>query len=779
MFGRYRKELEGLKKQLEDLSSAVPAEALVFHQQIRSISEAADGLLAKWYLSDGKQVDKLKLRTNKLDSLSHGLIELVRTGQRVAGQISSLRERAGDSDEHAFIIKRCDAWMSIINKLGKDVEQEIHLQLDQQEVLKIESSVREHLSAVDLLDQAEKYCRTLGPMDTALLKASLPRFKDDFRLNGPSPQMLSELETLLEPLQRAPQQARPPEQKMPEGIQVLRRLYAELKNWASVQGQEVPRDLQDSYRRINQAGDALPSDIQDLQQSFTRELQALRDSAATSRAEKLQQLRQDADHYQRACGVNRDLAGRIETLAGNPGDSVPNYEEWIESCQEAEQFLAGIAQARQEVLSSYLQSRVRALEKRRQKLAEGPLTRVLRTDTVSLGAVTGSLHGVAGQMNIRQALRTADSAETKLAALERQAQEDIAAYTRKVHALRGRIVEMKDAAHTFDKSETTAACEGFQRRIDEELALLNDLDEMNSRLANIEGAERSLTATFLDDAGTRLRSLFTYCQNAHRAVSTASEALSLGFREPMLSRPQLVPESPRAAAQELNFLQQLQRSYQDRIKSLSGKVELEVKNGRARLVALLGEAGYLSPQQQDEGGELVKAMEETSSLPADGDVLTSFAALAFLLDRFKTFVRLTEGEREEMQKFHGALKERLRKFSEEDFRRLFPEAAERASCLIYGLDPAWPCNDMRKQLKLAAGLLDRAETQARRLAADELEKACVVAAVYLRTPQRRWAEQVRSTVSEIGEYAPSQLAPASLRRRLLQSLNLVGGVGNA
>src|SRR5215472_15043932 len=99
MFGRYRKELEGLKKQLAALASAVPAEALVFHQQVQSISEAADGLLAKWYLSDGKQVDKLKLRANKLDSLSHRLIELVRTGQKVAGQISRLRERAGNSDE--------------------------------------------------------------------------------------------------------------------------------------------------------------------------------------------------------------------------------------------------------------------------------------------------------------------------------------------------------------------------------------------------------------------------------------------------------------------------------------------------------------------------------------------------------------------------------------------------------------------------------------------------------------------------------------------------------
>jgi hypothetical protein len=153
--------------------------------------------------------------------------------------------------------------------------------------------------------------------------------------------------------------------------------------------------------------------------------------------------------------------------------------------------------------------------------------------------------------------------------------------------------------------------------------------------------------------------------------------------------------------------------------------------------------------------------------------------MAALLDRYKTFVRLTEGEREELQRFHEALKARLRKFSEEDMKKIFPEAAERVSALIYGVDPEWPCGDARKQLELASHVLDLAQVQATRLAADELEQACVAAAVYLRTPRQRLAELVRSTVEEVGEYAPSQLAPASIRRRLLQYISMQGGPDRA
>jgi hypothetical protein len=776
MFGRYRKELENLKNHLEEMAADVPAEAVTFHRHCQSISNAVGELISKWFGTDTKQIERLKLRVEKLDALAGGLIELIRAGQKVAEQVSRLRENAKDSEERAFIIKRCDNWMSIINKLGKDVEHDRHLQLDQKEILKVKNAVHEHVRAVDLLEQAEKYCRTLGPLDTALLKATLPRWKEDFRTSGPNAKMLAELETLLEPLQRTPQPQKTPQQKTPEGIQPLRRIFAELRDWARVQRQEISPALQDSFRRLTQ-GDTLPSEIQGLQESLGRELQQLRATAGEERTEKLQQIRQDIDHYQRACGVNHDVEERIERLVGNPGDSPQNYEEWMTECQDTEQFLAGIAQARQEILSSYLQSRVGVLEQRRQELVERPLTRVLRTNTVSLGGTIGQLYGATGQMNIRQALRTADSVETKLAALERQAQEDISAYNRKRSTLLDRIAELKSGTAAFDKPPVAAACEDFKRRIDEEVGALNDLDEMNARLADMDAAVHSLAATFLAEATMLLKTLFDYCRNAHRAVSTATEALGKGPREPRLSRSQPLPASPVEAARDLDILEKLQQSYTHRIQSLSEEVELAVKTGRTHLVKLLGEAGYLSPEQRHEGTELVKDIEDPSLLPAAADTLQHFEFLASLLDRYKTFIRLTEGEREELQKFHSALKDRLRKFGEEDFKKMFPEAAERASSLIYGVDPEWLCSDMRKQLELAAGVLHRVETQARRLAADELEKACAAAAVYLRTPQWRWAEQMRNALEEIGEHAPAQLAPASVRRRLLRYVSLPGGVG--
>src|ERR1700694_5740149 len=184
MFGRQNKEkIEKWKEQVQQMREQVPAEAAAFHRQCEEIARSADEMLSKWILRDMEQWQNLQSRTGKLFSLSSGLTQLIRGGQNAAGSIRRLRETARNDQENAFIVEKCDEWMRTVAELGRDTEQERHLQLEERRLLELESSVRNYAKAMELLSQAARYSRELAPLDTALLRATLPTWKEDFRKN--------------------------------------------------------------------------------------------------------------------------------------------------------------------------------------------------------------------------------------------------------------------------------------------------------------------------------------------------------------------------------------------------------------------------------------------------------------------------------------------------------------------------------------------------------------------------------------------------------------------
>lgn len=778
MFGKKNQEkIEKLKEQVQQLRDHVPAEAVAFQRQCEEVLKAAGEMAGKWVVRDA-ELQGLQNSATRLSSLAQGITQLIRRAQAVAEQVRRLRESVSDDSESAFLIKKCDDWIRAVQDLGRDTEQDRHLQLDERRLLELENTVRNYARALELLTEAEKYCRELAPLDSALLKASLQKWKADFTAKGPSAQSLSELETLLEAPRREANKPPPPPRKPSESELQLRGVFDELRSWARVRNQRVNPALEDSYRRLSQTDSSSP-EFQALRDNLASELKKLRDSTMSERSTKLQELRQDAGHYRRFCGENQELDERLERLSKNPADTPQNYQDWIVQYKSTDQFFLSIAQTKAEALAEGLSSCAAALEQRRQSMATGPLRRDVRNKIVALGASVGELNAANGQAAIREALRATDRIEKELAGLETQARQDLAKHDQRKSSLLGDIAGFSAAADACERPDLVAICGDLSNHLQVVESKSNDLDEMNVRLEQADGGLNGYIHTFVSECSLSLERQFDHCRDIHRAISTAMEALGES-REPRFSRNKPQPATSAEVMRDYREWRELHQKYVERIQMLATKLKEAIGAGKAYLEQLVGKHGYLSPEQRHDAIELIRTLDEAASIQVEGaDAVADFAFLANLLDRYNTFVHLVEGEREELRKAHVLLKDRLRKLNDEDFKRLFPEATERLSALVFGVDPDYPCGSTRKQLDLAFACLEVIETQSKRLVAEDMENAWIEAQASMRTPDKAKGEQLRAVLDEVREYAPQQMAPRPIRRRLFDCISQNGGINRA
>ncbi|HEV2987200.1 MAG TPA: hypothetical protein VG759_02070 [Candidatus Angelobacter sp.] len=780
MFGRkYQQRLDELDEQVQIIQSEVPMEARSFQRQCDGIRRSLRELGSKWIFSrDTEQLHRLETKVDKLAALSGELTNLIRSRQETAERVHRLCNVAAnlDTEEGRQVMQRCDQWIRVLEGLGSDVDQSSHLQLDQSKALDLQNEVHDYASTVDLLAKAETLVHGLGSMDAPALQAGILKSKEEFRNFGPSAQRLSELANLLEPIERQVPQPPVPRTKTSED---LGRLFEEWREWTRVLDNGLDSKLEDSYRRLNQM-QATADDTQSLLRELSAELEKLRQRASSERFSRLSDLRQDVIHFRRACGDNGSLDTSLEQLESNPANTFQNYQQWLNQYENFDRIFSNIAQARENVLSSHLEKQRAALEERRQSLIAGPLSSISRMAVGALGGPIAQLSKASGQMAIRAALRVAEQLSEKISEVGKQAREELAAFNLRKSTLLDKLKDLEGAATTLDMPAVRDQCAASLQQIDQENIQSNDLDQKNILLDGTGKTFDALLQTFLENCCQLLDELFAYCREAHNAVAMASEGLGRAVPERKFSRMKPPLMTPGDAQRNCQMWIQLRESYWKKMTELSGLLKQAAREAQGHLQKIMERPGYLSPGQLDQGAELIRDLSESDSTQTDDkDPLPGFTSLAILLDRYKTFIRLVEGGREELQKSLDILKNRLRKFSEDNFNRRFPEAAERVSALVYGIDPDTVYVETKKPLHLAGKLLDVMEAQGRRLAAEELENACRDAEVYLRTSGQPRADELRSTLQEIQEFSPHRLAPSSLRRRLLQYLDLVGGNGRA
>lgn len=764
-----REPIEKLIEQVRQMRNDVPAEAGAFQRQCDALLTAASALLSKRIFRDSEQLQNLQKKVDRLSSLASGLTQLVRGAQGVAESVSRLRESAKNDEQNALIAEKCDEWMRTIQGLGRDIDQERLLRLDEIRLRELQNSVRNYTRAMELLAEAAKLSRHADDLDRASLNnAALPAWREDFRNKGPSVQSLAELEKLLEPLQHRSTQPSPAPSKLPDQVVQLRRVFEELRAWARVVNQRVIPALEDPYRRLAQ-GNTPPAELQELKEKLGAEVARSRALATAERAARLQELRQDAGHYRRFCGENQELDERLDSLAKNPADTPANYEQWMIQFRNTDLFFLGVAQTKEDALAQGLRAVAAGLEQRRQAVLARSLTRELRNKTIALGSTLGQLNAATGQVEIREALRASDRLDGEILDLETRSEQDFAARQRRQAFCQQGIEALRAAAAACEKPGLVAAAEELAEHARTEES--KDLDEIDQRLAQAEEELNRHTRTFLSECGLALDQIFNYCRDAHRAIAITVDALGAGAREPRFSGERPQPGTVSQIVGEFQLWKEQQKYYSARILELTPDLKQAIDAGKALLKQLAGKHGYFSPEQRHEAIELEQTMEAASSSPAaSGDGLSRFAWLANLLDRYRSFTRLVEGEREELQKAHALLKERLSRFNAEEFKRFFPEEAERVSAFIFGVDPDHPRGSTRKQIDLASACLESLEAQAQRIAAEEMEEACAEAEILLRVPERSGDEQLRSALEEVREFSPLQLAPAPVRRRLLTRL---------
>lgn len=779
MFGKkHRRQLEELDERVEAMQSEVPEEAQAFHRQCESIRNSVHEMLSRWFFLDKDQLRKLEAKAEKLDALSSELTLLIHSGQEAAERVHRLRNMATSADTEIaqLVTAKCEDWIKAIQKLGSDIDHNSLLQLDRGKILELQNEIRDYSTVMELLEKAEAISHDLGPTESSALSAKLLKWKEEFRIWGSNAQRLAELAEIVKPLEHKVQA---PPLPVPKAFDDVNHLFEEWREWLRVLDEKRDSRLEESYRRMNQM-QAAPSDTQELLHELSAELAKLRERATAERAHRLSELRQDAVHYRRACGDSDEMDSHLNQLESNPADTFQNYQQWINQYENVERMFSNLAQARVNVLSADLEKQRVALEQRRRGLIDGSPSSAVRTEATSLGASIADLSQAAGQLAIRAALRSAEQLKTKISEIEKQAKEESKVFDRRKSSLMAQIGDLKDAAKALEKHEIADQCTDLAERIPREDAQSNDLDEKNSLLAGAEAKFGALEKVFLQFCSQSLDELFEYCREAHSAVMTAAEGLGRAFPERKFSREKPRPVTTDDARRTCEKWRQLQTSYVERMRELAGPLLKAIQEAQTNLQKLTEQLGYLTPEQRDQADELISDLSGTNSTqPGNKDVLANFASSADALDRYQTFIRLVEGGKEELQRSLEALKNRLRKFSEENFKKLFPEAAERASALVYGINPNAVFVDTKQPLRMASELLGIMESQVRRLGAEELEEACAEAEVYLRTPGRPRAEELRNTLQEIQEFSPLQLAPSSLRRRLLQYLNLSGGAGHA
>lgn len=777
MFGRkYQQRLDELDEQVQILQSEVPIEAQSFHRQCEGIRRSLREMGSKWIFSrDTEQLHRLETKVEKLAALSGELANLIRSRHDTAERVHRLRNVAAnlDTEEGRQVVQKCDEWIRTLDELGSDVDQNGHLQLDQSKAIDLQNEVHDYTITVDLLAKAETVVHST---DTPAVKEGILKSKEEFRNSGPSAQRLAELANLLEPIEHQAPQPVAPRTKSSED---LGRLFEEWREWARLLDNGLDSRLEDSYRRLNQMQSTL-DDTQSLRQELSAELEKLRQRASSERLSRLKNLRQDVIHFRHACGDSGSMDASLQQLESNPANSFQNYQQWLDQYEDFDRMFSNIAQAREGALLEYLEKQRIRLEERRQSLIAGPISSASRLAVSALSGSIGQLRNTSGQMAIRAALRTTEELSEKMAEIEKQARQEVAAFDLRKSALLDKLKDLEGAATALDRPEVRDRCAALLRQVNQENIQSNDLDQKNILVDSAGKTLDALSQTFVENCCQLLEELFAYCREAHNAVATACESLGRVMPERKFSRmkPQLV--APGDAQRNCQMWIELRESYRGRMTELSGPLKQAAREAQGHLQRIMERQGYLSPQQRDQGAELVGDLSVSDSTQVDDkDPLSGFTSLATLLDRYKTFIRLVDGGREELQKSLDILKNRLRKFSEDNFSRLFPEAADRVSALVYGIDPDAVYVETKKPLNLAGKLLDAMELQARRLAAEELERACRDTEVYLRTPGQPRADELRSTLQEIQEFSPQRLAPSSLRRRLLQYLDLVGGNGRA
>lgn len=703
-----RSDLQQLQERLRRLRGAVPSRARQFGGAVASLSDEMDKASQQLTISRG-QVEGYRQRVAQFDQFAEPLTAAIREAEQVEKEVHLLEpgiQALADPRTKGWFEKQSRSWTTDLQKIGIGVRRPAELQDDRDQVKKLRDEIRFSAQVLARLDEAERVLSLLGESaQTEALAREMPELQDRLRQEGASEDWLEQLQTLVLPLREAAKQVKDPLDELRKIPSLLKKLQA----WSQPSG-ELKREVEQLEQRHRSLGhgtklpevEALARDASEVRERFLRQARELRE-------DKLAEIDQEVRMLASVAGAQPLLEERLRGLRRRQAESPQELADWMIQLEEIRDLFRSTAKNQENALEQGLAERLDQLRERLQRLHGLPLSTEAHQETENLRDEIREMaqQGGGGQALVR--FRRTGEIERRIEQLHLQAGDSLQALSREKTVLQehnaelqaeARLVgiELADLSQQIEKIGEGTSLEASRQHTD---SLSAELDAL--RLQFEEQCRKIL--------GERISEIL--------AVSEALQRIGRSFPPPALSA-LANGISPREAAQAVAAGLELTRLAQNAAAQAFHAQEEILQ--RARSVLSLDHSNVLGP---DERKTAEARLAEIESELANGETnpIGRLEQRAKLIEACEPLLsRLHQDERSAGER-REALYLRLEK-PEVDLRTFCPELTDRIAGLVYGIPTnPWQWKAVQDQLTEAEVLLARVEGHARRLAAEELDRA--------------------------------------------------------
>ncbi len=764
MFGRkeHKRTLERLRGKLRQWEGAVPPSAERFHRLRRDLLRRIEARLARGWRGYGgdDEIERFADRVERLEVLAGRLGDLIGRAQALEAEARKLQERrtARDApDFDAWLEERTRRWAIELQQVGANCDRPPLLMHDEAVLNRVEGEIRLHAEAVRWYREARGVLDTLGAdLETAKLEGALPDLARRLYDGAASDTWIDELKALVQPLQKLAAQPQPDElSSLPSTLNDLRGWVREL----GVFGDELHR----LNRRHSQVAlewrNLDPAEIQEL----VDEAEALRQQLI-GRGEKIrEEMRQGLENQVldlfKICGPDPGLEERLRTLPADRLKRHQKHHEWMREFTTAREEFKSIAQTHTITLEERRDRRVDTLRTGLKELRRNPLSKVVAAGLNGLQHDVERLAEVSQAENLLPRLRDSEDFEDRLEQLKRDALRAKQEVQLKHDELRARNERMQEAigiaGSVPDLSERL-------QRLAEELEAGGDLETTQELTLSLEHEVDEVERQFVASARRRL------AEDAKEFDAALAALQRAGDGEPMRAAPEIAADAdPAAATEALDRARELVLAAGERVKIQIRRYENRGKEILAKLRQVPEDA--LGPRDRYEAGELDRDLKEGSWIAPSS--IASLAALVELIERCDLFFARLEREWTAAEERLERLRRRLDDFEKADLKRFSPRLTDRVGALVFGLKEGAPhrLKVYRRQLAAAEEAFGKLESQARRLAARELEQA-IGALEIRRSSGDAGAARAGELLALIADHGHETLPPIGLRLQLLEEV---------
>lgn len=738
----------------------MPSRAQGFHRLRRRLLEDIGRQLGRRFgWIDEASVAECRDRYQRLGALAPNLTDLVRKTQALESELDVLEQKFAEFPELGKL--RCEQWRRDLIRLPAACEQEVDLSVARREVDRIETRLREHGEALSWVERAERLLRALGSSaDTALLAAELPELRDALAAGEGLDRVIARLRSLCPPLEARTRAVPPPE------LLRLGPLLADLRGWdKKLNGEEGGGDprvvelsrrhqrLQDEWRRLEAAEfQALSREAGELREELAGRAWQFREG----RLRELEELLADLEH---ACGPQPKIRASLDRLKARPVDRYQEHEDWLAEFAEANEYFKAIAGDHSPALEQRLRERRETLGRSLHALLDGPLADEPRQRGEILEAELDALSGLEETGDLLRALRRSNELQRRLEELEREARsflEELSQVQLRLNERNGWLQAEGGRlgfAGTDFSAPIAALKEGATHRTLEQARRL--AGELETALAGEERGFLEHGRRLLAERAAASAGLLEALQAAGLAGSTVAAGIPGPIAEPR--------EVPRRLAEAESEHRRLAARVEEALRA----AEQERVRMAERLSAL--DPGTCNPPDRDEAAALALRL---AAAPG-ADAAERLRVLAEGLAAAGAFLRRLSIEQEGLAHRLARLKTRLAVFNREGLKAFCPEALfHRVSDLTYGI-PEPPRAGHLPQLKQAEALLDRIETQSRRVVAETVaDRLATLRRCVHQHPEPGLVSALLERVEGLDREQP---VPLQLREQIQEAVALSGG----